>query len=76
MKIKLFACFVLSLPFSFIYILVYLQSVTKIMGKNCYLANFVFLPLPTLNNVEKQYAKVVSKCVIGWQHCIGGDREF
>ena len=46
------------------------------MGKNCYLANFVFLPLPTLNNVEKQYAKVVSKCVIGWQHCIGGDREF
>ena len=51
-------------------------SSDKNYGKNCYLDNFVFLRLPSLNNVEKQWAKFASICIMGSQHCIGGEREL
>ena len=35
-----------------------------------------FSPLPPLNNVEQQGAKLASSNVIGSQHCIGGEGEF
>ena len=46
----------------------------KSYGKNCYLDNFVFIPLSPLNNVEKQQTNLASSYVMGWQHCIGGER--
>ena len=42
------------------------------MGKNGIWAILCFWPLPPLNNVEKQRAKLVSIYVTGSQHCIGG----
>ena len=47
-----------------------------IYRKNCYLHNFLFLPLPSLNNVEKQWAKLVSSYVKGSQHCIREKGDF
>ena len=55
---------------------VYLQSVTKIIRKIAILAISCFYPLPPLNNVEKQRAKLASTYVMGLQHCIGGQRDF
>ena len=53
-----------------------LQSVTKTMGKTAISVTFCFYPLPPLNNVEKQWAKVASSYVTGLQHCIVGEGEF
>ena len=50
------------------------QSVTKIMGKTAIWTILCFSPLPPLNNVEEQWAKLVSANVIGSQHGIGGGR--
>ena len=55
---------------------IYLQSVTKIMGKTAIWAISCFYPLPPLNNVEKQRAKFASSYVMGSQHCIEGERGF
>ena len=52
------------------------QSVTKIMGKTAIWTILCFSPLPPLNNVEEQWAKLASSNVIGSQHCIGGEGEF
>ena len=52
------------------------ESVTKITGKTAIWTILGFSPLPPLNNVEKQWAKLVSPNVIGSQHCIGGEGEF
>ena len=52
------------------------QSVIKIMGKTVTLAISCFCPLPPLNNVEKQPAKLVSSHVMGSQHCIRGKGDF
>ena len=41
----------------------YLQSVPKIMGKTAIRAISCFSPLPPLNNVEKQSAKLASTWV-------------
>ena len=54
----------------------HLQSVTKIMGKTAVWTILCFSPLPRLNNVEEQRAKLVPGNVIGSQHCIGGDGKF
>ena len=48
----------------------------KNYGKNWYLGNFVFLPLPPLNNVEKEWANLRSSYVMCSQHSIGPEREF
>ena len=42
--------------------------------KKCYLDNSI--PLPLLNNVEKQRAKVASSYVMGFRYCVGGEGEF
>ena len=52
------------------------QSVTKIMGKTAIRAISCFSPLPALNKVEKQWAKLESSYVIGFQHCVGGEGGF
>ena len=52
------------------------QSVTKIMGKTAIWTCLCFYPLPPLNNVEKQRAKLASIYVIGSQNCIGEEGEF
>ena len=52
------------------------QSVTKIMGKTAIWTILCFSPLPPLNNVEEQWAKLASSNVMGSQHCIGGEGEF
>ena len=54
----------------------YLQSVKKIMRKTAIWEISCFYPLPPLNNVEKQRAKVASSYIIGSQHCIGGEGDF
>ena len=46
------------------------------MGKTDIGTILYFYYLPSLNNVEKQSAKVASIDAVGWQHCIGGEREF
>ena len=33
-------------------------------------------PLPALNNVEKQRARLASSYVMGSQHCVGGEGDF
>ena len=53
-----------------------LQSVIKIIGKTAFWATFYFYPLPSLNNVEKQWAKLVSSYVMDLQHCIGMEGGF
>ena len=53
-----------------------LQSMTKLMGKTAIWAISCFYPLPTLNNVEKQQAKLAPSHVMGSQHCIGGKGDF
>ena len=55
---------------------IYLQSVTKIMGKTAIWAISCFYPLPPLNNVEKQQAKFASSYVMVSQHCIEGKGDF
>ena len=52
------------------------QSVTKIMGKTAIWTILCFSPLPLLNNVEEQWAKLAWSNFIGSQHCIGGEEEF
>ena len=52
------------------------QSVTKIMGKTVIWTILIFPPLPPLNNIEDQWAKLSSSNAIGSQHCIGGEGEF
>ena len=42
-----------------------------LFGKFC-----VSIPLPVLNKVEKQRAKVGSSYVMVLQHCVGGDKRF
>ena len=49
---------------------------TKIMGKTAIWAISCFFPLPPLNNVEKQTAKLAPSYVMGSQHCIGGEGDF
>ena len=46
------------------------------MGKTASWAILCFYPLPPLNNVEKQQAKLTSTYVLGSQHCIGGEGDF
>ena len=53
-----------------------LQSMTKIMRKTAIWAISCFYSLPPLNNVEKQWAKLVSTYVMGSQHCTGGEGGF
>ena len=48
------------------------QSVTKIMEKTAIWAILCFSPLPSLNNVEEQWAKLASSNVIS-SHCIAGE---
>ena len=43
------------------------------MGKTAILC---FSPLPPLNNIEEQLAKLASSNIMGLQHCIGGEGEF
>ena len=52
------------------------QSVTKIMEKTDIWTILCFSPLLPLNNVEEQWAKLVSSNVIGLQHCVGGEGKF
>ena len=52
------------------------QSVTKIMGKTAIWTILCFSPVPPLNNVEEQWAKLSSSNVISSQHCIGGEEGF
>ena len=49
-----------------------MQSVKKIMGKTAIRTISCFFPLPSLNNVEKQYAKLASSYVMGSQYFPGG----
>ena len=53
-----------------------LQSVTKIMGNTAIWAFLCFYPLPPLNDVEKQRAKLASSHVMGSQHSIEGKGDF
>ena len=46
------------------------------MGKTAIWTILYFSPVPSLNNVEDQSAKLASSNVIGSQHCIGGEGEF
>ena len=46
------------------------------MGQTAIWTILCFYPLPPLNSVEKQLAKVASSYVIGSQNCIGGEGEF
>ena len=45
---------------------------TKIMGKAFIWTISRFWALPSFNIVEKQWAKLASRYVMGSQHCIGG----
>ena len=44
----------------------------KDYGKTAIWTILCFSPLPPLNNVEEQWAKLASTNVMGSQHCIGG----
>ena len=46
------------------------------MAKTAIRAILCFYPLPHLNNVEEQGAKLASSYVMGSQHCIGGEGGF
>ena len=46
------------------------------MGKTAIGTILCFCPLPPLNTVEKQQAKVVSSYVMDSQHCVEGEGEF
>ena len=46
------------------------------MGKTAIWTILCLSPLPPLNNVEEQWAKLASGNVMGWQHCIGKEGEF
>ena len=46
------------------------------MGKTAIRTILCFYPVPPLNNVEKQIAKVASSYVTASQHCIGGEGRF
>ena len=46
------------------------------MGKTAIWAISCSYPLPPLNNVEKQQAKLESSSVMGSQYCIGGEGDF
>ena len=46
------------------------------MGKTAIWAILCSTPLPSLNNAEKQQAKLASSYVIGSQHCIEGEEDF
>ena len=52
------------------------QSVAKIMGETAIWTISWFYPLPPLNTVERQRAKIALSYVIGWQHCIRGEGGF
>ena len=52
------------------------HSVTKNMRKTAIWAISCLYPLPPLNNVEEQQAKVASSCVMDSQRCIGGEGDF
>ena len=52
------------------------QSVTEIMGKTAIWTILCFCPLPPLNNIEEQWARLAPSNVIGLQHCIGGEGGF
>ena len=43
------------------------------MGKIAISAILCFSPLPPLNNVDKQLAKLASSYNMGLQHCVGGE---
>ena len=49
------------------------KTVTKIMGETAIWIISCFYPLPPLNNIEKQWAKLASSYVMGLQHCIEGE---
>ena len=60
-----------------------LLSVTKIMGTTALWVILYFFSLPSLNKVQKQWAKLASSYVTGAsryvmrsQHCIGGEGRF
>ena len=54
-----------------------LPSVTKIIGKTAISTILSVSPLSPLNNVEKQWAKLVSSnYVMGSEDCIEGERGF
>ena len=46
------------------------------MGKAAIGTILCFCPLPLLNNVEKQWGKLVPSYVMSLQHCIGGEGGF
>ena len=46
------------------------------MGKTAIWTILCFSPLPPLNNVEEQKAKLASSNFVGSQHCIGGEEEL
>ena len=46
------------------------------MRKTAIWAISCLYPLPPLNNVEEQQAKVASSCVMDSQRCIGGEGDF
>ena len=61
---------------SLFYIKSFIYMDTKIMGKTASWITSCFYPLTPLNNVKKQWAKLVSSYVMGSQHCIGGEGDF
>ena len=69
---KMTNCKILHLRFSNFF----RQSVTKIMGKTAIRDISCFSPLPPLNNVEKQSAKLASSYITGLQHCVVGEGLF
>ena len=46
------------------------------MGKTSIWAILCSYPLPPLNNVEKQQAKLASSYAMSLQHRVGGERDF
>ena len=52
------------------------QSVTKIMGKTDIWRILSLPPLPPLNNVEEEWAKLASSIFIALQHCIWTEGGF
>ena len=49
------------------------QSVAKLIRKTAIWTISCFYPLPFLNNVKKQWAKLAPSCVMGCQRCIGDE---
>ena len=45
------------------------------MGKTAMWRILAFSPLPPLNNVEEQWARLLSSNVVGSQHYIAGEGE-